>query len=420
MLARLLILGGLGMAASTCRPQVADATQNSSVTNHSQTAFAQLRQKWTSQSPAGLLKAAQQGDAAAQYFYWVRKWKEASAHSDHAASEFWLLRDKLTNKERDAAATKWKAADEAELRKAVAAGNIGAREIAAELEANRAVDSAAQAFEWVKQSAEQGFPAAEYDAAINYLGESGWVITEANRAKGLTFLERAADHDWAPAQYKLGMIYASGQLLPPDPAKAVKYLQQAADQGGPLSEYQLAQLYAEGVGEPRSTADSPVALLRRSAFQGCSPALRALAERYRTGLGVPIDYVQAIRYYQAASEANETTTASIGANSGGVFDLVDRNLEPKSDVGPNWSDFATVLSAYLKATSRADSKAMIQLGIWCQTGQFTPENPIAAYYWFNRAAACGAATAVARRNALKDKLSPKQLQKAAKLYENTP
>jgi TPR repeat protein len=374
-----------------------------------------MGQKADAVSTEDLLKSAKAGDAPAQYFYWKRQFDQAQENTSRAFGQMMDAAHALNTEQSKAADAKWKTADEADRNKAAAAGDIGAEMVARQLEHDKLIEEAIKDSEWLMKSAEQGFPPAEFDAAMNYLRQFGWQVIEIDEPKGLELLQRAADHGWASGEYRLALAYLAGEWLPPDPVKALEYMRKAADKGGPQSNYKLAQLYAQGIGEPRSDADSPVALLRRSAAKGYNMAFIALAERYRTGLGMPLDYIQAVRYYQAGREAGE-----MPFHAANIRNLVDENLQAKPDVGPNWTGFANVLSVYLRATQREDASAMNQLGDWCLKGQFMPRNPVAAYYWFDRAAQGGAATAAQKRAELKAKLRPDELEQAGKLYETMP
>ncbi|MGO8839302.1 MAG: tetratricopeptide repeat protein [Limisphaerales bacterium] len=398
--------------------QVSVATPNSSIPNLSPDQVKELRQKWEKVPPTDLLKEAEGGNAQAQYYFWAREWNQAWEDENRASDEMYSFWHQLNAEQKKKAESNWKTAAETELRNAAESGDIGAKVYWAKLKVDQALQRATNVVQWLDKSAEQGFPLAEYDAAIQYLGQSSWAIVGIDQPKGLALLQKSAGHGWSPAQFKLGMLYIAGELLPPDSAKAVEWLQKAADQGGPRSQYELARLYAAGIGEPRSTANAPLALMRRSATNGYSLALQALAERYRTGLGVPVDYVQAIRYYQAAQAAEKEAGENPEHRTRDVFSVVDENLQPNSDIGPSWRNFAEVLSVYLKATQRADAAAMNQLGEWHLAGWFLPQDSVAAYYWYSRAAEFGAAGAAGKRDTLKAGLSPEQLEQAAKL--NTP
>lgn len=359
-----------------------------------------------------LLRAAEAGEAQAQYFYWSRQEKEANEEEGRLYDEIFALEHRLKGDEQQWAEARWGAGARVELGKVPQYGDSGAQISLDRQKVDQVIQRAVKAFEWLERSANQGLPLAEYDAAIRYLGESGWMIIKMDESKGLSFLQRAADHGWAAAQYKLGEACLVGEFLPRDIPKAIAYLQKAADQGGPRSQYTLAQLYANGEGVPRSDADSPVALLRKSAGSGNHLALHALADRYRTGLGVPVDYVRSIRLYQAALEAEAKISSYPQGRDADIFQFLDGNLDPRPGFNGDFINFAKVLSIYLKATEREDAAAMSQLGDWYVAGRFVPKDLVQACRWYNRAAVRGAPDAVEKRDRMKARLSSDQIRQA--------
>ena len=54
------------------------------------------------------------------------------------------------------------------------------------------------------------------------------------------------------AQYELGCIYASGEIVPQDDAEAARWLQMAADQGHAAAQTYLGTLYTLGDGVPET------------------------------------------------------------------------------------------------------------------------------------------------------------------------
>ena len=324
---------------------------------------------WVTATTERLLQAAQSGDAGAQYYYWVRKMDEA-----------------------------WKLKQTVFAEPGTSPGNIEAQ--------RQAVD----AFEWAKRSAAQQFPNAEYDVAGAYLQELNWIFVPANQPEGLKLLQSAADHGVAKAQYLLATYYLAGQIFPTDLPKAIYYLQEAADQNNYHAQYRLAMLYANGNGQPRSEGDSPLGLLRKSAKNGFRPAAYALAERYRIGLGLDMDYVQSIQFYLAAQNPDDPYGKNSQPNADMVFRFMDQNLEPKLAVPFILRDFVRALSLYLKATQKQDPAAMEQIGEWYLNGRFEPKDLVEACRWFARAADHGAPGAAAKRDATKLRLTPGQLQ----------
>ena len=398
------------LAAWVLSAQSNGPARRTSFANLSDIQFKEMHERCDAKSPAQLEKAAKDGDAVAQYFYWRRLRDQAHQDCSDAASRTGDVRRSLSDLEAEAADKKWSGVPDAQLRKAADNGDKRAQMVASWRECLSALGRGSNAVVWAERSAEQHFPPAEYDVGVGHLNEASWAIMVEDRPKGVEFLQRAADNGWPPALYKFAKLTIAGEKLPPNPPKALEYLRKAADLGGPRSAYELAQLYSQGTGEPRRPDDSPAALLRRSAATRYPPALLALAERYRLGEGVPMDYIEAIRYYQAARDA------------AGVFNELDTeqpcataawDLQSRPDATPEWKAFAVALSTYLQAVDR-DPDASERLGEWYQAGSNVPVDPVAAYFWFDRAATLGAAGAAEKSEAIKATLQPEQLRQAAR------
>jgi TPR repeat protein len=110
------------------------------------------------------------------------------------------------------------------------------------------------------------------------------------------FAPRAAAGD-ASAQFYIGIMRLKGLDGPADRAAARAWLLRAAEQEHAAAQHRLAELYG--------TEDSPVEALRwlrRSAENGWFAAQMALARRYAAGDGVPIDPVEALKWYDIAAE----------------------------------------------------------------------------------------------------------------------
>lgn len=110
------------------------------------------------------------------------------------------------------------------------------------------------------------------------------------------FAQRAAAGD-ASAQFYLGIMRLRGLDGPADRAAARAWLLRAAEQEHAAAQNRLAELYG--------TEDSPAEALRwlrRSAENGWFAAQMTLAGRYAAGDGVPIDPVEALKWFDIAAE----------------------------------------------------------------------------------------------------------------------
>lgn len=75
-------------------------------------------------------------------------------------------------------------------------------------------------------------------------------------AKGLYWLQQAADSRHEYAAYRLGKEYLSGENVSKDTAKAAAYLQQAAEQANPYAQYLLGMLCLMGEGVPKDKGEA--------------------------------------------------------------------------------------------------------------------------------------------------------------------
>lgn len=70
-------------------------------------------------------------------------------------------------------------------------------------------------------------------------------------AKGLYWLQQAADSEHEYAAYRLGKEYLTGENISKDNAKAAAYLRRAAEQANPYAQYLLGKLCLMGEGVPK-------------------------------------------------------------------------------------------------------------------------------------------------------------------------
>jgi TPR repeat protein len=67
-------------------------------------------------------------------------------------------------------------------------------------------------------------------------------------ARGLAYIQDAADKGWSGAQWYLGTFYHEGQFVPRDEAKAFTYFQKAALAGNRSAQFDLGHAYEQGLG----------------------------------------------------------------------------------------------------------------------------------------------------------------------------
>ena len=409
------LLFSLFSPASPGLGQTSGEVRNPTLAKPTAMTLENLEAKWRRVSTVEVEKAAMRGEAEAQYIYGVREWRAARADNDLAfrwSAAATANGTNLSELEKASARTTWEAAPEADLVKSAKGDNREAQWFLGQLQSNRAHERGRRAFDWIKKSAAQSLVPAEFAVGSRYLGLVDWLVIEPDIAEGLQWMKRSADHGSPHAQLLLADCYRAGALVAPDVTKTIEYLRQAATQEFPEAQYELAIEYANGNGQPRDDGETPIALLRKAAKGGQNVAMHELADRYRIGLGVTLDHIAAIRYYQAAQQADHEMQWQFQSKASALFDLVDESFQPKYPISPAFVDFAGTLSRYLKATKNGDGSAAASIGRCYMTGRFVPRDFAEACRWFNVAAQRGDSEAAKERDRLKSTLSPDQLTHA--------
>ena len=196
-------------------------------------------------------------------------------------------------------------------------------------------------------------------------------------ADAAAWFKVAAEKGHVRAQTELAMYLREGRGVREDWAGCLKWLRMAADAGDAEAEFSLAELYAAGFGEPRSTEETSVKLLQRSAAQGRIDATVSLARRYRFGTGVAMDFWQASTLY-FKYELDWYYSLSLGMGpwlTGGA----DKSLPPEDAFGR----FAV---HYLRAVRKDNATSQNQIGEYLRDGWNTSKNPSLAIEFFRKAA----------------------------------
>ena len=178
----------------------------------------------------------------------------------------------------------------------------------------------AQSLVWYRKAAEQGHAGAQHNLGVMYRDGHG---VPQDYAQALVWLRKAADQGDAHAQDNLGWMYAQGLGVAQDCAQAVAWYRKAAsynqgffgaqnnlgvmyrDEGQYGAQNNLGWMYVHGRGVPLDYAHALI-WLRKAAEQGYADAQNNLGVMYRDGShGVPEDYAQALVWcLKAADQGN--------------------------------------------------------------------------------------------------------------------
>ncbi|MGA9777156.1 MAG: tetratricopeptide repeat-containing serine protease family protein [Verrucomicrobiia bacterium] len=125
-------------------------------------------------------------------------------------------------------------------------------------------------------------------------------------AEAVKWYRKAADQNFAAAQYELGVCYMAGKGVPrDDKAEAAKWYRKAAEQNDADAQFNLGVFYDNGQGVPQDYSQA-LEWFRKAADQGDADAQNSLGLMYAKGQGVPQDYVEAYKWYNLAAAQGET------------------------------------------------------------------------------------------------------------------
>ena len=152
-------------------------------------------------------------------------------------------------------------------------------------------------FKWIKKAAEQEYALAQFGlASMHYNG----IGTPKNEHAAYTWLLKSAENNSVNAQLALGAIYAQGtQELSQNPDKAVKWYRVAAEQGSAIAQYELATIFFEGKIIPKDQEEA-AKLYLDAAKQGFALAQNNLGVMYAEGFGVEQNIIEAYAWVDTA------------------------------------------------------------------------------------------------------------------------
>jgi TPR repeat protein len=139
----------------------------------------------------------------------------------------------------------------------------------------------AEAVRWYRRAFDRNIPQAAYRLGI--IAELGLADGVRNAADGFKWVRTAADAGNLPeAQNHLGVMYAEGHGVAPDPTEAARWFRRAAAQNSAAAMENLALAYKNGTGVPADPAEArrwhELAGLHAIAVPAAAPATPAVAD----------------------------------------------------------------------------------------------------------------------------------------------
>lgn len=279
----------------------------------------------------------------------------------------------------------------------------------------------AEAERWLLKGAEAGSLSAQTALGYHHQfppSETGSRVGggPASMAEAVKWYRRAAERNWADAQYRLASCYLEGKGVEQDEEHGLDLMRAAADQGHAKALFELSDLYARGVGEPRNRSDEPMQLLQRAvkvkergSYGVWNPPYDRLIFRCEHGIGTPQDLVAATGWYIRA--------ALDGAFNYSLEDKLDDSLAGSRFDYHLSGPLSKMLADYLKAAQPKGGTNALRIAERFVAGRDVPMSQNRAWVWFNLAAQRGAREGAAKCRAIEQKLPPAELAEARKQYD---
>ena len=226
--------------------------------------------------------------------------------------------------------------------------------------------SAIDAFEIIKQKAENGDLSAQYELGAYYL--TGTATVPQDLEKAVYWIKKAAEKGYLNAQLQLAMCSEYGQGVPQSIDDAVFWYKQAAEQGNATAQNSLGALYYNRLKE----YDKAFYYYTLAAKQNFTPALYNAGYCKMNAHGTEKDAVVAIKYWRQAIEQNNYPHACYALANEFV---TGTNIKANPD------------SAFLyfeKAAIQGHELAMLSLALCHSQGKGTPKNMAEAENWLKK------------------------------------
>ena len=294
-----------------------------------------------------------------------------------------------------------------------------------------------EAAKWYRKAAEQNFANAQYNLGVCYSKGQG---VAADKAEAVKWYRKAAEQNLALAQYNLGVCYDKGQGVAGDKMEAVKWYRKAAEQNDALAQYNLGWCYTSGEGVEKDEV-AAVKWYRKAADQDDAAAQFNLGLHYAKGQGVAKDEAEAAKWYRKAAEQNHAEAqynlgVCYGKGQGVAADAAaavkwylkaaQQNIaQAQVNLGVSYAngqgvaaDETEAAKWYRKAAERSDATAQYNLGLCYAKGQGVAKDEVQAYKWMLLAAGQGDEGARKLMTPLEDRMTREQIAEGQKLARN--
>lgn len=162
-----------------------------------------------------------------------------------------------------------------------------------------------QAFEWFSKAAEKNYAPALFEVGLFFHKKADKIKIPFDYAKSYEMYKKAADQNLSDAENGIGELYVEGQIPPIEEnvdnfAKAFEFFSKAADKGNHHSQCNLGKLLLSGkIGQ--IDVKKAIEYFNLAASQGNDEAEISLAKIYSEGKIVPKNDQKAAQFYKKAA-----------------------------------------------------------------------------------------------------------------------
>lgn len=319
-----------------------------------------------------LQKAAEQGDADAQYNLSIRcfhgngvnqnyeksiYWASKATEQGYADAEEWLWELYLLGDEKLFNITT-KHAEQGDSWSQYRLGHIYKYGTGLEKDYEKTLY-------WFTKAAEQGNTDAQYNLGkMYYFGED----VESDYEKAFYWFSKAAEQENDVSQFFLGYMYYIGEGVESDYEKAFYWYLKAAEQGNASAQNNLGFMYEKGE-YVKQDYEKAFYWYLKAAEQGLAQSQNRLGFLYEYGYGIIKDYKKAIYWYTKAAEQD---FAQAQDSLGYLYEY---------GIGVT-QDYKKAFYWYSKAAEQGVTSAQFKLGIMYFSGNGTKkDNSMAFQYW---------------------------------------
>lgn len=190
---------------------------------------------------------------------------------------------------------------------------------------------------------------------------------------GLNCLRKAAEGDYAPAQYQLGIFYKTGSNVETDRSMAYNLFELASNQSFPNAQYELGKMILEENDSKIMEYETALKLFEKAEAQDYEKARIALAKCHLYGEGTA----------QSDERFAEYTKKFSNSSDGEALYLLAEALYRGIGMPQN---IDSAIEIYKKSADVGEAKAQLILGDIYAEGSHVSKNIEVAALWYKKAA----------------------------------